>query len=95
MGEAQSRRDGITQPGVAHRALPRGSVFNGLIASGSWMLFVSDLSSGSEATVLGWGLEITTAAVPEPESLALCGVLLVAVAAGLRMRNWKVNRPPA
>ena len=75
--------------------LNRLSVFNGLTANGSWMLFVSDLSSGSEATVLGWGLEITTAAVPEPESLAMCGVLLVAVAAGLRTRNWNPNRLPA
>ena len=75
--------------------LNRLSVLNGLTANGSWMLFVSDLSSGSEATVQGWGLEITPAAVPEPESLAMCGVLLVAVAAGfLRARNWKLNRPP-
>jgi hypothetical protein len=41
------------------------STFNGLAASGSWTLFVADMSPGSEATVQSWELQIT-GTVPEP-----------------------------
>ena len=51
--------------------------FNGLDPNGTWTLFVADLSSGEQATVLSWGLDIT--AVPEP---ATCGLIFGVVAAG-------------
>lgn len=48
------------------------SQMNGLNPNGDWTLFVADLSSGEQATVVSWGLDITTApVVPEPSSLAL------------------------
>ncbi|MEI8039760.1 MAG: hypothetical protein WCL11_00030 [Verrucomicrobiota bacterium] len=58
------------------------SVFDGLSANGSWILFISDLSSGGETVVGGWGLQITTEAVPEPASLAMGAVLAVIGTAG-------------
>lgn len=48
---------------------------NGLNPNGEWTLFVADVSNGEQATLISWGLTITTAAlVPEPSSLAL-GIL--------------------
>jgi subtilisin-like proprotein convertase family protein len=48
---------------------------NGLNPNGEWTLFVADVSNGEQATLVSWGLTITTAAlVPEPSSLAL-GIL--------------------
>ena len=51
------------------------SLFNGLDPNGVWTLYVADVSSGGEGTLVGWGLQITT--VPEPESAALVGIGLV------------------
>jgi hypothetical protein len=68
------------------------AVFDGLSPNGSWTLFMSDLSSGSQTTVDGWGLQITTAGVPEPASLAMGAVLLVMGTAGFlvaRLRKAK------
>jgi hypothetical protein len=53
--------------------------FNGTMPSdGKWTLFASDLSSGAQAEVIGWGLTITT--IPEPSAaalaLAVCPLLL-------------------
>jgi hypothetical protein len=53
--------------------------FNGLDANGDWTLFVADVSTGEQATLISWGMSITTVAlVPEPSSLAL-GILGAAV----------------
>jgi subtilisin-like proprotein convertase family protein len=48
---------------------------NGLNPNGEWTLFVADVSTGEQATLVSWGLNITAVpAVPEPSSLAL-GIL--------------------
>ncbi len=50
------------------------SVFNGADPNGTWTLFVADMSSGGEGTLVNWNLNIT--AVPEPATAALlfCGI---------------------
>jgi subtilisin-like proprotein convertase family protein len=59
--------------GVA-RLAPLG-VFNGIDANGLWTLYIADVSSGGEGSLLGWGLQIAT--VPEPTAAALAGLGLV------------------
>lgn len=49
-----------------------GSAFDGSSANGEWTLFLADLSSGGQSTVVSWGVDITT--VPEPSTLALLGL---------------------
>jgi len=41
------------------------ALFNGIDPNGTWTLFVADMSSGGEGTLVNWGLNVTTA-VPEP-----------------------------
>jgi subtilisin-like proprotein convertase family protein len=41
------------------------------LPSGTWTLFVSDLSSGGQSTLVSWGLTIST--VPEPQTWAMLG----------------------
>ncbi|MFO1488989.1 MAG: PEP-CTERM sorting domain-containing protein [Verrucomicrobiota bacterium] len=49
--------------------------FHGLNPNGDWTLFVADVSTGAEATLVSWGLSITAVpVVPEPSCLAL-GIL--------------------
>jgi len=43
--------------------------FVGLDPNGTWTLFIADLSSGDQSTLVDWGLDIT--AVPEPVTSAL------------------------
>jgi subtilisin-like proprotein convertase family protein len=50
-------------------------LFNGSDPNGSWMLYIADVSSGGEGTLVSWGLQITT--VPEPTFAALAGVGLI------------------
>jgi hypothetical protein len=60
--------------GSVFDSAPRSNMlgaFNGMDPSGSWTLFVSDVSAGGEGTLINWGLTITT--VPEPHA----GVLLL------------------
>src|SRR6185503_4737558 len=45
------------------------SSFNALDPNGTWTLFIADLSSGDQSTLVEWGLDIT--AVPEPVTSAL------------------------
>src|SRR5882724_6278400 len=40
--------------------------------NGTWTLFLANLASGGQSTVVSWGLDITTA--PEPSTLALAGL---------------------
>lgn len=55
------------------------SSFIGDTANGQWTLFVADLSSGGQATLVSWGLTVVT--VPEPTTWTLVaggfGALLV------------------
>jgi subtilisin-like proprotein convertase family protein len=59
--------------------------FNNLAASGSWTLFLADMSSGEQSTVVSWGLDIEV--VPEPVNVALglFGGMVVLVGLG---RHW-------
>jgi subtilisin-like proprotein convertase family protein len=54
------------------------SSFDGNTANGSWTLFIADMSSGGQATLVSWGLTVVT--VPEPQTWVLAaggvGVLL-------------------
>ncbi|WP_193213056.1 PEP-CTERM sorting domain-containing protein [Luteolibacter marinus] len=63
--------------------------FNGLDPNGGWTLFVADVSPGYEATVVSWGLTVTTSeAVPEPSTIIGAGVMsLLAMFRRRRDRN--------
>jgi subtilisin-like proprotein convertase family protein len=66
-------------------AAPTGNNFNayyGNDPNGVWTLFAADLSGGGEATLVSWGLTIST--VPEPTTTALLGGGLAAL--------WWMNR---
>lgn len=53
------------------------SLFTGASANGRWSLFLSDLSPGASAVLVGWGLEINP--VPEPAEIAFfIGLSLIA-----------------
>jgi subtilisin-like proprotein convertase family protein len=45
------------------------SSFNGANPNGTWTLFVADLSSGGQGTLVSWGLTVVT--VPEPQTWVL------------------------
>jgi subtilisin-like proprotein convertase family protein len=45
------------------------SSFNGADPNGTWTLFVADLSSGGQGTLVSWGLTVVT--VPEPQTWVL------------------------
>lgn len=51
---------------------------NGSDPNGTWVLFLSDLSPGGVSTWNDWTLNITTAAVPEPEPWALIAMGVLA-----------------
>jgi subtilisin-like proprotein convertase family protein len=55
--------------------------FNGMDPNGGWTLFVADLSTGSQSTVVSWSLDIIT--VPEP-SVWTFGVMSLWLLAGMR-----------
>jgi hypothetical protein len=68
------------------------SSFNGLNPSGSWTLFIADVSGGDVSTVTSWGLDI--ASVPEPASLVegSVAVLFLGGVIGLyRLKGPKVQ----
>lgn len=67
------------------------SSFNGMNANGTWTFFLADLSSGGQSTVVNWGLNITTIAVPEPSASAIVfcgGIFFMAVV----LYRWKFER---
>lgn len=51
------------------------SSFQNFDANGTWTLFLADLSSGGQSTLVNWSLDITT--VPEPGVWALTGLGLI------------------
>lgn len=67
------------------------SSFNGLAADGGWTLYILDASSDSSGTLASWGLTVTGAPVPVPESgPGLAGAFGLIVALFVLMR---VKRP--
>jgi subtilisin-like proprotein convertase family protein len=60
------------------------SSFDGLSADGTWVFFISDLSAGGQSTLQSVGL---TLAVPEPSTLAICGLSALSLVSIQRMRK--------
>jgi len=71
------------------------SSLDGTDANGVWTLFLSDLSSGGQGTVVNWSLDIITA-VPEPATWALgaLGIFLFGIVRK-KSAGWKLGRPVA
>ena len=79
-------------PGSAFDAATRPNtlnLFNGMDPNGVWTLFISDVSSLGESTLISWGLDITT--VPEPS----VGTLLCCVLILLWLRKWAPGQHPS
>ena len=58
--------------------------------NGAWTLYFGDtISGGGNATILGWGLDVT--AVPEPVNMAL-GVFAVVLAGTVGIRRFQAKR---
>lgn len=66
------------------------SSFNTLAPQGDWTLFLADVSSGAQSTVVSWGLDIEV--VPEPVDVALGLFGGLAVVVGLGRRWWLRRR---
>jgi subtilisin-like proprotein convertase family protein len=61
------------------------SSFDGLSANGTWVFFIADLSAGGQSTLQSVGLDILT--VPEPSTLAICGLSVLSLVSIQRMRR--------
>src|SRR5262249_55573664 len=73
--------DPMTNAPAAFLTAPQSALLssmNGVDANGTWTLFLADLSSGGNSTVLSWGLTLT---VPEPTTISLgaLGLVLLAI----------------
>jgi hypothetical protein len=65
---------GLWQPDSANTL---DGTFSGMTANGTWTLFLADMSvGGGTSTLVSWGLDV----VPEPNTLALFGLGLSALA---------------
>jgi len=64
--------------------------FQGENLAGDWTLFAADLSSGGQAKIISWGLEITV--VPEPQETALLASVGLLSLMWLRLRDSKRAR---
>ena len=47
------------------------SLFTTTTPTGDWRLFIADVASGEEATLVNWSISMTGTAVPEPASILL------------------------
>jgi hypothetical protein len=61
------------------------NVFGGLSASGTWKLFIADLSPGGSSVLNSWQLILVP--VPEPSAFALVMLGLVAVSVLVRQHQ--------
>ncbi len=81
-----------TASGTAGQALAAGdytaqnnlNVFNNTVATGTWTLFIADMSPGDTSTLVSWGLDITV--VPEPVTRAL--LIFAALGGGFWFGFW-------
>ena len=88
---ADIRSDSEVIPGGTYAATTTGggavslaALFSGESTAGTWTLFVSDESPDDTGTLGGWGLTITSNAIPEPASLTFLGLFGVACLARRR-----------
>lgn len=61
-------------PASSFDSAPRSTalgIFNGSDPNGLWTIYLADVSSGGEGSLISWGLQITT--VPEPAVATLAG----------------------
>jgi hypothetical protein len=65
--------------------------FDGMNPNGTWTLFLADLSTGEQSTVVSWSLAIT--AIPEPTNTAL-GILAGGFAVCQAVRRWHQRARP-
>ncbi len=63
---------------------------SGLNPNGEWTLFIADLNGGGSGRLAGWSMTLTTTAVPEPETCAAVGGLLL-----LGFAVWRKRQAPA
>jgi len=62
--------------------------FGGMTANGTWTLFLADLDAGTPTpTLVSWGLNVGTTAVPEPASEWMAGFGGLLFLAGRIIRN--------
>jgi len=69
------------------------SSFIGGNASGNWTLYVADVAGGEQSTVSSWGLDITTASVPEPTSLIGGAVAVLFLGGAIGWYRRKESKP--
>jgi len=67
--------------------------FIGLDPSGTWTLFVADLSGGGVTTVQSWGLQMDIVAVPEVEAWIAAALAGAFGAFWLNRQIWKGIKP--
>jgi subtilisin-like proprotein convertase family protein len=69
------------------------SVFNGVDPNGSWTLYIADVSSGGEGTLVSWGLQIATIPEPTIAMLAGLGLFVLCNRRGLKSASSLWKRP--
>ena len=67
--------------------------FNGQNPTGDWRIFLADVDPGGQNTLVSWGLEMTTVAVPEPQGWTVIFAAVCLVIAALRRTRWAVLSP--
>ncbi len=86
--------DPQSAPSLFDTTLPTATLesFNGTDPNGIWTLFLADLSSGGQSTVVNWGLSIGTAPEPSPEP-STCSLLIVGITVLLGARKFSKRSP--
>lgn len=66
------------------------SSFAGVLADGSWTLYVEDVVSGQQATLTDWELIMSVDTVPEPQTWAMMGLTALSTTAyAIRLRRQR------